>query len=510
MMKQTLILAVVVLLTVLISITAFAQGTAPTSGALLTINGTVGSVAVNRNIYDSQIHTGTVILTGTCDTVYHTDAYVLQGGSPTGCDNGDDFETSQGTGTATISGAGYSFTITTQYLMNGEQIYCTSTGVTPQICANPDTGFLTVTNNSGTPFSGTIALSGTAVNPNEYPNSGYCRNDNNGVASTTFSNGLADKASVILALSTDSSNCGGWNADQTVTVTAGQTTKFQFGNDAYEITPFNSATGDQVTVRPVPVPQVNFSLGSGNPFSGEQCIPYADTSTGTTQNPFPVCVEIQVTCPNCADQFLYQAQADYTIDPISLPGGIGGPAFLGRHGETCPPSVFDLNIFDSYSLDPTKGSGSGVGSCYVATYKPGAPAVQSAQQQTFVGFQSPVVDGQLNQVKAGRTVPLIWQTLDYAGNPVTNLNLCTQLNGTGCTAPWVVVANAGVNCSNDQINTSTLTDDGSSGNSALQNLGGGTYQFNWQTQKGSTGCVTPVLIFSTGYVSFDVAEFQYK
>ena len=74
----------------LIATCAFSQ--TPTSGAMLTISGNVGSVAVSQNIYDSEIHTGNVISVGTnCsagDAMYKTDAYVMQGGSPTGCDPG--------------------------------------------------------------------------------------------------------------------------------------------------------------------------------------------------------------------------------------------------------------------------------------------------------------------------------------------------------------------------------------------------------------------------------------
>jgi hypothetical protein len=98
-------------LVVFTSVLALSQ--TPKSGALLTI--TNGS-SVNLKIYDSQIHTGnvrTVPVAGNClagDQI-PTDAYVLQGGAPTGCDPGDAFETSNGTGTATLG----NFTITTQY-----------------------------------------------------------------------------------------------------------------------------------------------------------------------------------------------------------------------------------------------------------------------------------------------------------------------------------------------------------------------------------------------------------
>ncbi len=85
-------------LVVLTSVFAFSQ--TPKSGALLTIDGTGASSGVHLKIYDSQIHSGTVqtvpIGSGTpvCTSADQipTDAYVLQGGSATGCDPGDAFE----------------------------------------------------------------------------------------------------------------------------------------------------------------------------------------------------------------------------------------------------------------------------------------------------------------------------------------------------------------------------------------------------------------------------------
>src|SRR5439155_7611559 len=123
----------------------------PTSGALLEITSN-DATPVKLKIYDSQIHTSivqTVPLgnagtnTSNCNSndLVPTDAYVLQGGSATGCDSGDPFEVAQGTGSATLSGGGYSFGITTQYLENGQTVNCTSEAI-PVICATPDTGFL--------------------------------------------------------------------------------------------------------------------------------------------------------------------------------------------------------------------------------------------------------------------------------------------------------------------------------------------------------------------------------
>src|SRR5207249_3906222 len=87
------ILAATLCLILCLPLTAFAQ--MPTSGALLSIDGTAGSTPVHLKIYDSQIHSGSVQAAPTCSNPgdqIPTDAYVLQGGSATGCDTGDNFE----------------------------------------------------------------------------------------------------------------------------------------------------------------------------------------------------------------------------------------------------------------------------------------------------------------------------------------------------------------------------------------------------------------------------------
>src|SRR5439155_10168537 len=84
-------------LVVFASAVAFSQ--TPKSGALLQIDGTAGSTAVHVKLYDSQIHSGNVQVVptnigGNCLAIDQipTDAYVLQGGVPTGCDPNDPFE----------------------------------------------------------------------------------------------------------------------------------------------------------------------------------------------------------------------------------------------------------------------------------------------------------------------------------------------------------------------------------------------------------------------------------
>ena len=525
---------------------AFALSQTPKSGALLTIQSTDGTV--NLKIYDSQIHTGTVRTVplgtkangGNCVSADQipTDAYVLQGGAPTGCDPGDDFETAKGagvTGTATLG----NFLITTNYLCaakscgsKSNSTSCESVGNvrsdnTGLVCisgttkgASVDTGFLTV-KNTGADFTGTITLRGASGLVG-----GFCP----AAASVTdSSNGtLTAGNSQTFALSQDSSDCGGFNAPQTLNLAAGQTSIASFGNDDYQITPLNTAGGDQLQVLPVPVPAGPLGLdtwglgkfGSETPvvsslrfsatnFAGDACVPYADFSAPGN----PVCVELQLHCTgvDCSN-LLYTAQTDYAIDGDSLPNGVGGPAFLGRHTVDCPTTGFNFDIFLSYTappIDPLKGGGSGTGSCFVAAFDPTAQVVTTGNSVTsFVGFASPVSNTQINFVNAGSAVGLIWQSLTATEVPVTTLTLCGNPNGTGCTAPWVLVQTTPINCPGI-TNTQTDLTNADPGKSGLQNFGNGSYQFNLQTKKGSTGCFAAVLTFNSGLVVFP-ARFEYQ
>ena len=511
---------------------AVALSQTPKSGALLTIDGTAGSTAVHLKIYDSQIHTGTVRTSG-CDLV-PTDAYVLQGGAPTGCDSGDAFETGNGagvTGTATLG----NFTITSKYLCASascggtDQQICETSGNSGSVCidgttegASVDTGFLTVKNN-GADFTGTITLTGTSPSTG-----GFCPATS--PVTDSFTGPLASTTSRTFALSADSSNCGGFNAAQTLNLTANQESKASFGKDDYVIKPLNSAAGAKLDVLPVPVPagptgseqspaasSLYFSPGTN--FSTLKCIPYADFSAPNN----PVCVELQLS-PNDGGNYLYTATNDFNIDINSLPNGVGGPSFLGDHGVPCPDSGFNINIFFSYTApsvtngDPLKGGGSGTGSCWVTAFDPNAGAISTGTTFSFfVGFQSPVSDTDLNLVKPGQSVALIFQLFSSpgVGNPnyslcpgqvVPTSNLCPSTNAT---TNWVFFGTVKTACMNDPTPNDDTLDTVAAGSSALQNFGNGTYQYNLKTVKGSTGCFDAVLIFDSGLTLFP-ANFKYK
>jgi len=601
---------------VLFAPAAFSQ--VPKSGALLSIDGTGSSSAVHIKLYDSQIHSGIVQAvpvpsTGNCtgNDQVPTDAYVLQGGAPTGCDPNDAYEvtdnnpnnsphqaaglitnfnssgfriethyksepivsitgaTNNDDGTTTYNysltiGAdlvvgqtivtsgmeasnnstfsiltvvpGISFTVTnadgtTNSTESGTGTVtgavCNTTG---SICATPDTGFITVTNNSGSPFTGTISLKG--VSPTH---GGDC--PAGGVASDSYGAGLGTGGSVTLALSTDSSNCGGFNQAQTLLLSPNVTKTAFFGKDDYQITTLNSAGGDTLDVLPVPVPagplgSVNFTAfpngqfgfgatptaGSSLRFSTTMfpnlaCVPYADFSADGN----PVCVELQVT-PTGSDPYLYTVQNDFSIDGHSLPNGIGGPAFLGHHAVPCPDTGFDQNIFLTYTAatvtfgDPLRGSSGGGGSCWVVAFDPSATAVTTSSS-SFTGFQGLLPAPTLNPVHPGSATPLNFTF------PTSGLHLCSTVNNSGsvCTggasAPWVAFGTLSVNCATGIPNQS-LGNEKAAGGSGLQTISSTpaltSYRFNWKSDKTAQlgSCVVMIVQFSQGLVVFP-DDFQF-
>ena len=681
-----------------------------TSGALLQIDGTAGSTAVHIKLYDSQIHSGAgVQAVPTCSPADQipTDAYVLQGGSATGCDPGDAFEvtdnnpstskqafgqknlssfhiethylseptvsitgaTSPGDGTTTyayngsltlgadvvagetivVSGfttdtanngtfvinsvvPGTSFTVTNVGVNSGQaatgtvtNAVCNTSGT---ICARPDSGFLTVTNNTGSAFSGTISLKGnspiagdpfcpvggaasdtwssgltasgtgrsvTLALGSQAPSttvsiSAASRSGSNTTYSYTLSTGsdlqagenivvagMADVgnngtftiAAVVAGVSftvpnpngftatetgtgtviknADSSNCGGFNQAQTLSLSPNLTKSAFFGKDDYQITTLNSLSGDTLDVLPVPVPAGPLGSVTFNAFASGQfgfgttltatsplrfsagnnfapityaCVPYADFSADGN----PVCVELQIT-PNNNDPYFYTVLNDFDIDGFSLPGGIGGPAFLGKHAVACPNSSFDVNIFFQYTAatitsgDPLKGGGSGGGSCWVVAFDPSvAPYTDTVNPlSSFSGFSGLLSPPALNPVNRAQAVPLNFTF------PTAGLHLCSTVNNSGssCTGgastPWVAFGTFPIDCMSRLVIPGSPETSIAAGGSSLQTISSTSsltsYRFNWKISTKTApaplnGCVVVVTQFSSGLVVFP-DDFKY-
>src|SRR5215467_15170923 len=256
-----------------------------------------------------------------------------------------------------------------------------------------------------------------------------------------------------------------FNTVQTKTLGGpGTTTTFTVNTDTYKLTGLGNRGGEQVSVDAFAIPTSLFPAFLS--FPGETCVPYGDYSTDVD-----TCVEFQVHCQvSAADttacNFDYDVATGYDL-PAHLSGGIGGPDFLVAHGVDCPLTSTSpvQSIFLSYEAntkDPTTRGGSRGPSCFVATYHPGAPPITTGIG--FVGWGPPVVNSDLNQVKAGSTRPLLFQFFDNLGTPVMNLSFCKSFTGTVCNdipavpAPWINIASVGVSCPNGApINPSTDT-----------------------------------------------------
>jgi hypothetical protein len=114
---------------------------------------------------------------------------------------------------------------------------------------------------------------------------------------------------------------------------------------------------------------------------------------------------------------------------------------------------------------------------------------------TLTGFFNPIDNDAVNVAKAGQAVPVKWHLTDESGNPVDEPDTFVSLTST---------AGGGV-CAGlpaDAIETYA-------GESGLQYLGGGDWQFNWKTPKSYAGqCRTMTLKLSDGTTRS--ANFEFK
>jgi hypothetical protein len=116
----------------------------------------------------------------------------------------------------------------------------------------------------------------------------------------------------------------------------------------------------------------------------------------------------------------------------------------------------------------------------------------------FSGLSAPVdKPNTMNLSKAGQAVPLKWRLTDANGDPVLNFSaaaLGVAVTGMVCT----------VNASLDQIEEYA-------GNSGLQNLGDGYYQFNWKTPGSyANSCKSIGLNLGEGTPRGPLAYFNFK
>ena len=186
-----------------------------------------------------------------------------------------------------------------------------------------------------------------------------------------------------------------------------------------------------------------------------------------------------------------------TLAPTVSPSGVllRGSAATAAANATDTPSGIDAANTGCDPVD-TSAAGSFTVSCH-ATDKAGNTNTAAAAYTVgfgFNGFFSPVEnDNVLNKAKAGQAVPLKFTVVD-ANGPVTNLTSYTLTsNGQSC----------------DLTNPTEAIEANVTGASGLQNLGGGSYQINWKTDKNWSGQCRQVNLTVGGDTTLHSADFHF-
>lgn len=114
----------------------------------------------------------------------------------------------------------------------------------------------------------------------------------------------------------------------------------------------------------------------------------------------------------------------------------------------------------------------------------------------FDGFLAPLSDTDtIHVVRGGSTVPLKWRATDYAGNPVDD------------SQHFAGVSSGNIACDHAAVVESV--DESSAGESGLQYLGDGYWQFNWKTSKSYRNtCRTLYLELADGSLREAVFRFR--
>jgi hypothetical protein len=95
---------------------------------------------------------------------------------------------------------------------------------------------------------------------------------------------------------------------------------------------------------------------------------------------------------------------------------------------------------------------------------------------TFDGFFSPIEnDPIVNKAKAGQAIPIKWRVTDKDGLPISD------------PSSFVGLTSYGVNCSSFEGDPTNSVEESAAGQSGLQYLGDGWWQFNWKTPKSYSG-----------------------
>ena len=251
--------------------------------------------------------------------------------------------------------------------------------------------------------------------------------------------------------------------------------------------------------------------GSGNAVFGTVEAYDAATDTWTTKAPMPT-----------ARTGLGTSVVNGVIYAV---GGVNGSGFLGTvevydpatDTWTTGPSMPTARYFFGTSVAQgviygMGGNNVNGGSYGLATNEAFTPPCNYQMVSTDTagnfGFTSPVLNPgygalpNINSASVNQAIPLQVTVKDCYGNPATNLTLAPPI-GTGT----VVLSAANTNiCKIDTPDNSISTS--AAGNSGWQNLGSGTYQYNWKPLPPKGSCLSFSLNLGDGVQH--IAYFQFK
>jgi len=279
----------------------------------------------------------------------------------------------------------------------------------------------------------------------------------------------------------------------------------------------NTAPPD--TTPPVITPQIDGTLGQGGWYLSDVALTWSvvdDESEFTSNGCDPVSItsdqpETIYTCEATSAGGTSSASVsikrDATLPVVAVTGVTEGSVYiLGAVPEAgCSTSDGMSGVATEASLSLTGGNALGVGSftaaCSGALDNAGnagnTATVQYNVTFLFTGFTSPVDNPPvMNIAKAGQTIPLKWRITDANGNPITDL---TSVTVTAVSLP----------CSAGE--TTDPIEEYAAGESGLQNLGDGYFQWNWKTPKSyANSCKTMRLDLGEGVGFEHIALFQLK